>query len=201
MEFFLSPNVAVFSGVLVAVAALCVLELVSTMLAGGGVSHLLDTLVDTNSLPDSTLTNWLLIKDVPLMVALTTLLTGFGATGMAVQATALTLLGSTAPPLISMPLAVGGAVLLLRALSSTFKKLKVVNSTALAAYEFIGQRVALLSPTASKAMMGEAKFTDRHGLTHYVMVRPADEETFAADDVLELLEPTGGGYLARRVKQ
>lgn len=200
MDFFLSPAVAVFSGVLVCVAILCLLEFAATLVAGVGITHLLDALIDTDSLPDSTLTNWLLIKDVPLLMALTALLSGFGITGLAVQGFAASLFGAPLPLLAAVPLALGGAAGGLRMLAGAFKKFKVVHTTALAASEFIGQSAMLLSPTANASFLGEAKFIDRHGQTHYVMVKPADDGVvFKQGEAVELIEPTGGGYLARRI--
>lgn len=201
MEFFLSPNVALFSGVLAAVAAFCVLELVLMMLAGAGVSHMVDTLVDMDTLPDSAILDWLCVKEIPLSVVVTVWLLGFGTTGLAVHAVAMNVLEVGAPNLLVIPTALCGAVVLLRALSRSLTKYKVLHSTALHAHEFIGQRVVLVSPQATQSLMGEAKFTDRHGQTHYVMVRPAVEQPFKGGDVVELLSQTEGGYVARYVAQ
>jgi hypothetical protein len=199
MDFFLSPPVAVFSGVLLCVALLCLFEFAATLVAGVGFTHLLDTLIDTDSLPDSTLTNWLLIKDVPLLMAITALLSGFGITGLALQGFAASVAGAALPLLAAVPIALGGALGSLRMLAGAFKKFKVVHTTALSASEFIGQTVMLLSPTATANFLGEAKFIDRHGQTHYLMVKPAGDEVFKQGDAVELIEPTGGGYLARRI--
>jgi hypothetical protein len=200
MEIFLSPPVAVFTGVLAALAVLLVFELVATLVAGAGLSDLLDTLIDTTSLPDSTMTNWLLIKDAPLMVTVTAMLAGFGLTGVGVQLTSNLLLNTLAPLTLVVCLAIVGAVAAVRAQAALFKKLKVVHSTALHAHEFLGQQVTVLSATATDELLGEAKFTDRHGQTHYLMVRPQDGATFKQGDVVVLTEPTNGGYFARGIK-
>jgi hypothetical protein len=197
MDFFLSPPLAIFAGILAALAVIFVFEVVATLAAGAGLSNLLDTLIDTHSLPDSTLTNWLLIKDVPLMVTVTGLLAGFGLTGVAVQMGANLLFGAPLPLAVAVVLAIVGAIATVRGQSLLFKKLKVVHTTALHAHEFLGQLVFVLSPTASRTLMGEAKFIDRHGQTHYLMVRPVGDETFRQGQVVELVEPTSGGYLAK----
>jgi len=199
MEFLLSPHVAMFSGVLAAIAALCLVEFVLTLLIGSGVSHAFDTMVDTHALPHTPVLDWLFVKEMPMSVAITTLLLGFGISGVAVQGLALSLFGSGLPLLIATPLALCGAILSLRGLASSFTKLKVVHSTAIDAHEFIGQVAVLLSPQATKSLSGEAKFTDRYGTTHYVMVRAKNDESFKEGDSVELLESNSGGYLARRV--
>lgn len=200
MDFFLSPALAVFSGVLVALAAFCVFELLATLTAGVGLSHLLHTLCDSHALPESSLTNWLLIKDVPLMVAVTALLAGFGLTGVCVQLGVNLLFGAPLPLAVAACIAIVGAIATVRAQTALFKKLKVVHTTALHAHEFLGQHVTVLSATATDNLLGEAKFTDHHGQTHYLMVRPPGGETFSQGQVVELLEPTNGGYFAKRLQ-
>ena len=199
MEFLLSPHVAMFSGVLGAIAALCLVEFVLTMLIGSGVSHAFDTMVDTHSLPHTPVLDWLFVKEMPMSVALTTLLLGFGISGLVIQGVASSIVGSGLPLLIATPLALCGGVLSLRALATSFDKYKVVHTTAIDAHEFIGQVAVLLSPTATSSLSGEAKFTDRHGTTHYVMVRAKGDESFKEGDSVELLESNAGGYFARRV--
>lgn len=200
MEFLLSPPLAVFAGVLAALVAIFVFEVVALLIAGAGLSNLLDSLIDTQSMPDSTLTNWLLIKDVPLMVTIIALLTGFGLTGVIVQSGSHMLFGATLPLAVAVSLAFLGAIASVRAQAALFKKLKVVSSTALHAHEFPGQRVTMLSATASDALLGEAKFTDRYGQTHYLMVRPMGGHTFVQGQVVELTEPTNGGFFAKRLE-
>lgn len=196
MEFFLSPALAVFSGVLAALAVICVLELVAAVI-GTGLGHLLHVVTDTHSIPDTALTEWLLIKDVPMMVTLTAMLGGFGLTGMCVQLGANALFGFPLILPLAIVIAVAGALAAMRCQALLFKKLKVVHTTALDASEFFGQHVTVLSPIVTKALMGEAKFTDRHGQTHYLMVRPVGDEPFKKGQLVELLEPTNGGYLGR----
>jgi len=199
MEFFLSPDVAVFSGVLVAMLGFCVFELLASMLVGAGVSPLVDSIVDTSALPDSPVLNWLFIREMPLSSAITLLLLGFGATGVAVQGVGQLASGTSVPLVVALLLAIAGAVVLLRMIAKSFKQWKVVHTTALEPHEFIGQEVELLSPCATKQLFGEAKFTDRHGQTHYVMICPSDDGAFALGETVKLLEPTAGGYIATRL--
>jgi len=199
MEFFLSPDVAMFSGVLVAMLAFCIFELIASLLVGAGLSPLVDSLVDTSALPDSPVLNWLFIREMPLSSAITILLLGFGATGIAVQGVVHLAFETGASLALATPLAVIGAVFLLRTIAVSFKQWKVVHTTALLPHEFIGQEVVLLSPCATKTLFGEAKFTDRHGQTHYVMICPSEDESFTEGDTIKLVEPTAGGYIASRI--
>lgn len=200
MEFFLGPDVAVFSGVLVALLGFCIFELVASLAVGAGLSPLVDSLVDTSALPDSPVLNWLFVREMPLSSAITLLLLGFGATGLAAQGVAHFALGTGMPLWVALLAATVGAVFLLRAIARSFMTWKVVHTTALQPQEFIGQVVVLLSPTATKALFGEAKFTDRHGQTHYVMICPEGDESFNQGESVQLLEPTAGGYIASRIR-
>lgn len=195
MEFFMRAEVVVFSGVLLVVVLFGLAEMTATALAGTGVSNLLDALLDTDALPDSTLTNWLFVRDVPLMVSMTAALGGFALTGLAVQGLALSTTGQVLPTLAANALAGGGAFAGMRLLGLAFLHLKVNHTTALQPSEFIGRTAVLLSPTASRGNPGEAKFTDQHGQTHYVMVQPRAAETVMTQGArVVLVEQVGAFY-------
>lgn len=199
MEFFLRAEVVVFTGVLVVVALVAVLEVGATAMAGVGFSHLVEALVDTDSLPDSTFTNWLLIKDVPLMIALMTASSGFGITGLALQGLSLQVLGAAQPAWAAYTGAVAGAMGAMRLLNGAFKRLKVVHTTAVHPDEFIGRVAVVLSEGATRERPGEAKFTDQHGQTHYLMVRPIDQTSeFKQGDSVVLRAAHGAFYDVER---
>jgi hypothetical protein len=199
VEFFFRPEVALFSGVLAVVALLAVLEMLSTFTIGSGPASFLDALVDTAAWPDSALTNWLLVKEVPLMVALTTALTGFGATGLLLQGFAIQMTDRPLAVELAVVLGLAGAVFGMRGLNALFRQMKVTHTTALEPADFIGRRVVLLSPVARKGQPGEAKFTDQHGQTHYLMVQPdGDADEFVEGDHVTLCEVSSSGYFAQR---
>lgn len=195
MEFFLRPEVVVFTSVLVVVALVGVFELAATVLAGAGFSQLVDALVDVDALPDTAAAEWLFVKEMPLMVIVVTLLCGFGVTGIAAQGLAGATLGHLLPAALAYALACTGGVLSVRTLGMVFHKLKVTHTTALQPSQFIGRRATLLSETASRGDAGEAKFVDEHGQPHYVMVQPREDSVVLRQgQTVVLLEKSGASF-------
>lgn len=184
ISFLLLPSVAPFSGALAVVAILFIFELCLTLTAGTGACSAFDALMP-DAIADSFL-NWLLIRDVPMLAVLATLVFGFGASGVAANAAYLSTTGEAMPMLGSVSIALVFAFIFTYFVARVLARMKFVNSSALPASEFIGQSARILSPAVRKGFAGEARFTDKHGHTHYVMVEPAevDEELKHGDIVV-----------------
>ncbi len=192
IAFLTAPGVAPFSGVLAAVLAIFVGELLLTVLVGVGCSHVLQAVVDSHPFPHTSVTNWLFAKEVPLLFVLLTLVASFGVTGIAVQAGVVAITGVAPehlqPSVWVYGFAALGAAGLGHGVGTLLAKMKFVNTTALKPDEFLGQVATLTSPEARKGYAGSARFVDQHGLTHYVMVEPAFEEvTFLEGDRVQLV--------------
>lgn len=175
MEFItlaLAPAVAPFVGALAVVLVLFVVEVVLTLIAGSGCTSLMESLVSMDSLPDTSFTNWLLVREVPLLMTILSFLMGFGSSGLLLQVVAAHTLGSPLPFLLMLVPTTAFGAATVRMLALSFKKMRVVHTTALTPQEFIGQVATLTSPEARQGYSGEASFTDRHGYTHYLMVEP-----------------------------
>lgn len=195
-----APAYSPFLGALIAAIVILIVELAISTLVGAGFSDMLDALIDGSSLPDSSFTNWFLIKEMPLLMALVTLLCGFGVGGLLVQGVAQTFLGGPVSMIVAIALATSLAFMLLRLVGRSLSSLKFVHSSALQPQEFIGQQVQLSSTEAYRGYAGQAQFTDRFGRRHFVMVEPDDEaDRFAAGNHLVLCERVSASlFKARR---
>jgi hypothetical protein len=203
MDFFNSlsnPAFAPFLGAIAVVLVVFLTEVALTVLAGVGFSDLVEALISADSLPDTSFTNWLLVREVPMLIAILAFLSGFGAFGLAFQGFFLHFFETAVSGFVSVPLAALFGTLCVRYLTLGVTKLGLVGTTALAPEEFIGQRVVLGSPSASKDYAGEASFTDRHSQTHYVMVEPiGDSDVFLQGDLLVIHSQVSASlYLAKK---
>lgn len=168
MDFLLLPSVAPYLAVLLVLFALGVVEVLSLMTVGAGLSNGLN-LVDTDAWPDIPVVNWFVVQGVPFMLILTSFLLGFGATGVLVQLPA-----GVLPHVLVAPLSVFGGMLSIRLVIRTLKRLRVMPVPAVRLADFIGREAVLLSNRASHIAAGEAVLRDEHGARHSVMVRPVD---------------------------
>lgn len=191
MEIFntlLAPALAPYLAALAVVLVVFVLEVLLTVLMGLGCSDLVEALVSTDSLPDSSFLNWLLVREVPLLITILAFLTGFGAFGLALQGLSAHFFDATVPGTISIALSLLFGVVCIRYLTLAVTKLGLVGTTALPPAEFIGQVAMLTSTCTYKGYAGEACFTDRHGYTHYVMVEPLEpSDTFAQGEKMVIV--------------
>ncbi len=185
----LAPAVAPFTGALAVVAVVFVIEVILTLLAGTGFSNLVDALVSPDSLPDTSFTSWLLVREIPLLMVVLSFLAGFGTSGLVLQLAANQVLDQPLPLLLMLVPAALLGLGAVRMLALAFQKMRLVHTTALEPEAFIGQLATLSSPEARQGYSGSASFVDKYGHTHYVMVEPASpDETFSQGDkvVLEL---------------
>ncbi len=189
LALLLSPAYVPFTGALLAVIVILTLEVTLTALAGSGLSDILDSLIETQSLPDSSFTNWLLVKELPMLIVICSLLASFGICGLLLQGVMTHAVGLPLPHWLAMALSVLGALAGVRAMAKALASLKVVHTSAVSPASFIGQRVTLTSPQTSQGYAGAASFTDRYGTTHTLMVEPAlPDITYTAGDVVTVAE-------------
>lgn len=190
---------APFSGALAAALMLLIAEVAILVVAGHGVSHVVDAIVHPAALPDGAFANWLMLREVPLLMVIVSLVCGFGITGLAIQGLETSINGKPLSLMFAIPIAVIGSGFITRLVLKGMVALKVVNTMALKPEEFIGQVATLISPAIRQGSAGEAHFIDRFGVTHQVMVEPEwDHQRFVEGDKLVLLRQINEAVYAVR---
>ncbi len=202
MDILFSAAYAPFSAALMGFLAIAVIELAGMLLAGAGLSDLADLLIDTDSLPETAVTNWLLVKELPLSVVLALLFFFFGATGWGVQhASEVLSHGEPLPLPLAVPLAVLGMGAGTHFVGRLLRPLFATHTTAVFSAELVGRPALLMSPRAAAGFAGEAKLTDQFGQTHYVMVEPEGDCELKEGERLILVRQNGAGFVARRADE
>ena len=179
---------APFTVALIVMFAIAIAELVALLL-GFGLSEAVDALlpdididVGVNADAGSAFTRllgWLHIGKVPLLMILIVFLTAFGLIGLVLQSFAKGVTGyymsawfAVVPTMIlAMPVVRVGAGALAFILPSD-------ETDAVSADTFIGRTATITLGEARSGSPAEAKLTDEHGYTHYIMVEPDREDVF-----------------------
>jgi hypothetical protein len=199
MPFLTDPAVAPFAGALAVMLLFFAAEILLTVLAGTGISHLLGSLAEAHWLPDASLVNWLLLKEAPLMMVIMAAVGGFGLSGTAYQFISLTATGQVAPLTDALIFASLCAIVSIRLLGMLFRKLNIVGTTALEPQEFLGNVATVTSLEARQGYAASARFTDRHGYVHMLMVEPStQQEVFVEGDQVVLCERASASLFKAR---
>ena len=199
VAFLTDPVVAPFAGALAVMLAFLILELLLSLLAGTGLAHVLGSLAESHWLPDASPVNWLLLKETPLMMVLMAAIGGFGLSGVGYQLIALGATGHLAPRLDASIFATLCAVFSIRGLGMLFRRLQLVSTTALEPQEFLGNVATVTSLEARQGYAASAKFTDRHGYVHLLMVEPSSrDEVFVEGDQVVLCERASASLFRAR---
>lgn len=142
------------------------------------------------------LLGWLQVGKVPVLMILIVFLTAFGILGLALQTVAAGLFGAYLPGwlasipvfFLSLPVVRGGAGLLAAILPGD-------ETDAVSEDTFIGRTAIITLGTASAGSPAEAKLTDQHGYTHYIMLEPdRDGVTFEQGTTVLITESIGGAF-------
>lgn len=148
----------------------------------------------------SRILGWLYIGKVPLLILLVMFLLVFGLAGYIMQAIingmfGMLLHGSIAwiPPLVL-------TIPLVRLFGKGFAKIIPKDqSTAVDSSTFVGRVATITLGTARKGMPAQAKLTDQHGLSHYVMVEPDnDVDEFDSGTSVLLIQKIGSQFVGVR---
>lgn len=154
-------------------------------LVGVGFGNMLDSLVpdyDINPEFDmadagsnnalSRLLGWLRVGKVPLLMLLVTLLIAFGCLGLGINLLAGNLLGFYLPLWLSVPVA------FLAALPATRVGAKILEfilpkdeTSAVSLDNLIGREAKITLGAATSDKAAEARVTDQHGTSHYILVK------------------------------
>lgn len=123
------------------------------------------------------LLGWFAIGKVPLLVVIVAFLTIFGLSGLILQNLWSSITGSMLPAsLASVPAFIVG-LMTTRYLAFGLSRL-IPNSetSAVSSDSFVGRVAMLTLGTAATGKPAQAKLTDGHGQTHYLMVEPDQAE-------------------------
>jgi hypothetical protein len=207
LEFIGAGENALFAGALALMLFIALLEGVTTLI-GAGFSNLLEGLLPDMDfdveIPDaspsalSRLLGWLHVGRVPILVILVIFLTAFGLIGYGIQSLLLGVTGMLWPGWLVAVGALFGALPVVRLLSGAVGRvIPQDESSAISESHYIGRIATITLGTARKGYPAEAKLTDQHGQTHYLMVEPEshDAEFLQGDEVL-LVERTAKGFIA-----
>lgn len=176
MEILFSSGFSPFSAAIFVVLCIVALELALLFTSGMTASDMVEAMLDTDSFVETAWTNWLLVKGLPLSVAVVVLLTGFGVGGFALQMASSQLQGSPLPLVAAVPLALVVAWATLKLAGPLLAPLFGTNTTAVDLASLTGLRTTILSPRCTSSVMAEVKVLDAHGQPHWLMVLAAEGE-------------------------
>jgi hypothetical protein len=187
-----------------AVATLLVLMITAVegiaLLIGGNVSSWLDHLVNpADGLHDGfdKALGWLHVGRVPALVLLVTFLAAFALTGFALNMVVHRLFAIWVPTLIAVPIAFITALPLVRILGAGLARVIPADETfAVTLDSLVGRVATILGGTARPGYPAQAKVTNQHGQTLYVMVEPDGAGTFESGASVLLVRQISGSRFA-----
>jgi len=213
MSVFLAEQSLPFSVALILMIALSVIEGLSLLFGSSGLSATLDSALDLDLDADididagagagsaaSGLLSWLHVGKVPVLILLILFLTSFGLAGIVIQMIARGFFGD----FLSVWIASAGAFLVtipsLRLGGSVLEKiLPKDESSAVSLNALIGRAGVIVIGTARVGVAAQARVRDVHGLSHYVMVEPDQEnEVFETGTEILLVKRIDAKYQAIR---
>lgn len=193
IEYFTAPGSAPFTVALLVMFGLLLLELVS-LINGLGANEMVDEfIIDHVDLPDGSATGlegsatieggsavgrllaWLHIGKVPVLMVLIVFLTVFGLLGLMAQSLLRQTIGWAVPGAIAAPAVLLLSLPLVRACTGGLARvLPKEETSAVSTASFIGRTAVIVGGDARRNLPAQARFTDRFGTTHYVLVEPED---------------------------
>lgn len=172
------------------------------MVAGANLSewlqHVLPDPWDSVHGPFDKLLGWLHVGRVPVLVLLVLFLAGFALTGFALNIVAHRMLGAWVIPLISVPLAFFATLPMVRTLGAGIARLIPQDQTYAVSFEsLIGRVATVVIGTARQGYPAQAKVSNEHGQSIYVMVEPdTDGITFQGGERILLTKQIAGSRFA-----
>ncbi len=196
------------------VVALCVMLVIAVfegvaLLLGAGLSDAIDAMLpeidldvdfdaDVSPSTFSRLLGWLRVGRVPVLMLLVVFLTAFGLIGLVLQSFANGLLGGYLPAIVAVVPALFLSLPVVRVAGGVLGTIMPSDETdAVYSETFIGRTAKITIGEARPGSPAEAKLTDEHGHTHYVMVEPDGVgESFAQGSHVLLTEQDGAVFKA-----
>lgn len=193
MSILLASGTAPFTGALVLIVVIAGLEIVG-LLSGFGIHTALD-----NLMPDGgDVLGWLHVGQVPALVLVLLLLSGFALAGYALQFVVSNLSGDLLPAAVACIPAAAGAVAFTRVAGGAIARaMPGTESEAVSEASFVGRRAVVVSGVAERGRPAQARLHDEHGLAHYVMVEPdRPEDRFESGSDVVLVRRIGARFAA-----
>lgn len=146
---------------------------------------------------------WLTIGRVPSLIILVILLTSFGLVGLGIQTALMKVLGIALPAsLICVPAI---AVALISTRKSGLFLARIMpkeESDAVSQEAHIGAMAYIFRGNAQVGQPAEAKLSDRHGHTHYVLLEPdLDSDTLKQGETVLIVGKSSNTYRAIRTQK
>lgn len=211
VDFAFADNNLVFTGALLLMIAVALMEGLATVL-GAGFSQVIDALfpeadidfdldVDGSEVPSSGLSRllgWLHVGKVPFLMLLVVFLTAFGLIGLTIQKALVVSFGFSLPWFAAVPLAWIASLPVVRVLGGIIAAIIPKEETdAVAESSFVGRTAVITLGTAKRGSPAQAKLVDVKGNTHYEMVEPdSASNEFRQGDIVLLTEKTELGFKA-----
>lgn len=196
MEILFSDVFAPFTVAILLVLGFLIFEIISIGLLGTSASNFAELMLETDSFEYGAFSNWLIVRGLPLSVALVLFGGGFGISGFAIQS-------AFAEPLrtsIAVALALAGAYVLLQLMGKALVPLFGINTSAVSEESLVGRKARVISPKIAKGYAGEARVRDEHGQLHTVMLEPSEEDAvYGTSDELVLVARTGPARFTARL--
>ena len=127
--------------------------------------------------PLSETLSWLSFGKLPALVVLILITTSFGLCGFALQEALRGVFGFALPPwLASVPAAFGAAFLTRHVGLAIARIMPKEETEAVSTKAFVGRIATVFRGVAEPGAPAEAKLTDIHGKTHYLLVEPDQGE-------------------------
>ncbi|UYN99883.1 MAG: YqiJ family protein [Devosia sp.] len=208
MDFF-TPEMVPFTAAIGITIALAILEF------GGLMMGLHPSAAIDSSLPDldvdvdvdapeielaplSQFLSWISFGRLPALVVLILFLTSFGLLGLFGQQSLRNVFGFALQPWIaSVPAAIGALYTTHFIGHGLARIMPREESDAVSTSAFIGRVATIFRGSASAGHPAEAKLTDIHGHTHYVLVEPDDhEQTLPTGSEVVIVRQKGSIYRA-----
>ena len=191
MEELVTPGNAPFLVAICMMVFIGTLEGLSLLIGTGLLSHL-DTFFAVHL--DGGFLGWLHIGRVPLLVLIVLFLTGFAIVGLTLQWMVAGFAGAPLPPLLASVVAAAGSLPVVHFLGSQIgRHIPRDETSAISEDSFIGRVARLTAASAMAGQPGQAKLTDEHGRTHYLLVVPDDpEDRFAQGDAVLIVSRASG---------
>lgn len=197
MDFLVAAQLLPFTAAILIVLIIGLVEGAAAY-SGFGFSEWLDAAGGMDGAADSWL-GWLHVGKAPLLVLLVIFLTAFSFIGLALNALAHGLFGLYLAPLLSVPLALIGAIPVVRVTGSAVTRLIPKDETSAVLLETLTGHVAVvINGTARAQYPAEARVKNGQGQTFYVRVEPEafDLEFKSGESVLLVKQISGARFLA-----
>jgi hypothetical protein len=172
MDLVSAPN----APFLVAIALMVVIGALEglSLIVGTGLSHHLDHFfgVHLDAAHEGVL-GWLHIGRAPILVLLVIFLMAFAISGLVLQWATSGVVGHPLPAWIAGVFAAACALPVVRMLGGLLSRvIPRDETTAVSEASFVGRLARVTGETASEGRPAQAKLTDEHGQSHYLLVEP-----------------------------